>query len=79
MGHGIEANRLLKTVERATNLHNRVSASIARDLKAYRELKSLEPESGADGDDLPWNEPISPEEDVPETAEDVPDPMSLIV
>ena len=36
------------------------------------------PESGT-GDDLPWNEPISPEEDVPETAEDVPDPMSLIV
>ena len=80
MVRGIEANRLLKTLEGATNLHNRVAVSIARDLKAYRELKSLEPDlnDGADGNDPARNEPNTPQVDVPESENSVPDPMSLI-
>ncbi|MFT4656046.1 MAG: hypothetical protein ACI8V4_000206 [Ilumatobacter sp.] len=40
--HGIEAHKLLLTLDKTTALSNRVALSIARDLKAYRDLKKLE-------------------------------------
>lgn len=55
---GIEAHKLLKTFEKATGLQDRVARSIARDLKAYRDLRALEAQLAdpTEGDE-PRNEP----------------------